>query len=244
MGDHILLCGDATKKEDVEKLMGTEKADLIFTDPPYGVNYAAKNVYLNKVSKGNRIIKPIENDNKTETETYEFYKSACSNMNMIGKPGCSFYICSAPGTSQLSILTAIKDSGLQVRQFLVWLKNHFAFGKSDYQSKYELILYGWLKGTHKWYGGRGKTNVWEFDRVQKSNLHPTMKPVELIIEAIENSSQRNEIVFDAFGGSGSTLIACEKTNRKCRMIEIDPLYCQIIVNRWETLTGKKAQKKI
>ena len=235
LGDHRLLCGDATKKDDVERLMDGRKADMVFTDPPYGVDYSAKNEFLNKADKGNHIQTPIENDN---IKNYiKFFKDFLSVLPLADYN--SFYI-SISDQKLKCLLIAISELNYKASQILVWVKNNHVLGRQDYYNKHELIVYGW-KNHHKFYGGTS-FSVWEFDRPVKSELHPTMKPINLIENGIINSSLKNMIVYDCFLGSGSTLIACEKTNRKCYGMEIDPHYCDVIIKRWEDFTGGKAEK--
>ena len=239
LGIHRIMCGDATKIEEVEKLMDGQKADMVFTDPPYGVSYAAKNEALNAIAPGNRIQTPIENDHKTVDERYQLWLAAFSNINAISKEGFSYYVCSPQGGElMMMMMMALRDSGLQVKHTIVWVKNNIVIGRSDYHYKHEPILYGWGKGTHQFYGGRTKNSVWSFDKPLKSDLHPTMKPIALVVEAINNSSKSEDIVLDLFGGSGSTLIACEQTNRTCYMMELDPRYCDVIRKRYAQFIGK------
>ena len=203
--------------------------DMIFTDPPYNVNYA------------NDAGDKIQNDNLGKG-FYNFLFSACNNMLKVCKG--AVYICMS--TSELhSLYKAFTEAGGHWSTFIIWAKNHFTLGRSDYQRKYETILYGWKEGNKRhWCGDRNQSDVWNFAKPSSNDLHPTMKPVELISQAIENSSKTGDIVFDPFAGSGSTLIACEKLNRMARLIEIDPKYCDVIIKRWEQFTNKKAEKAI
>lgn len=243
LGAHKLMCGDATDNQCVQKLMTKDKANLVFLDPPYGVDYASKNKALNALGQGNRIHRPINGDAQSPDKMYILWISVFKLLQAVCVDGFSYYVCSPQGGElMMMMIMALRDAGLQVKHTIIWVKNHLVLGRSDYHYRHEPILYGWGKGTHKFYGGRNKNSVWEFDKPITSRLHPTMKPIALISEAIKNSSKRCDIVLDLFGGSGSTLIACEQTNRKCRMMEIDPLYCQVIIIRWETITGKKATK--
>lgn len=235
LGEHRLMCGDATSKEDVDKLMNGNKADMVFTDPPYGVNYSSKNEFLNKIDKGNRNQTPIEND---YIEDYnKFFKGFLENLPL--KENNSIYI-TISDQKLLELLESARETDTKMSQILVWVKNNHILGRQDYSNKHELIFYGW-KGKHKYYGNFD-TTVWEINRPSSSKEHPTMKPLKLMERAILNSSQKEQIVYDPFGGSGSTLIACEQTNRKCYMMEIDPNYCSVILERWEKYTNKKAQK--
>jgi site-specific DNA-methyltransferase (adenine-specific) len=245
LGRHRLMCGDSTKIEDIEKLMNGQKADMVFTDPPYGVSYADKNAALNIAEKGNRIQSPIEGDHKTVDEMYQMWLSAFSNMNVISKDGFSYYVCSPQGGElMMMMMMALKESGVQVKHTIIWVKNNIVLGRSDYHYKHEPILYGWGKGPHQFYGGRTKNSVWNFDKPLKSDLHPTMKPIALIAEAINNSSKSDDIILDLFGGSGSALIACEQTNRVCYCSEIDNKYVDVIIKRWMKFAGKRAYKII
>ena len=245
LGEHRLMCGDSTVITDVEKLMNGEKADMVFTDPPYGVSYAEKNEFLNSAGTGHRLTRAIENDSKSPTEMYDFWIEAFKNIYAFTTDKVSYYITAPQGGDLLLLLLqAIRDSGFALKHQLVWNKNNHVLGRCDYNYKHEPIIYGWkLDGTHTFYGnGKMKTSVWDFPKPHQSKLHPTMKPVELIGEALLNSSKQNDLIIDLFGGSGSTLIACEQLKRKCYMCEIDPHYCDVIITRWETLTGKQAQR--
>ena len=238
LGSHRLLCGDATKKEDVERLMDGKKADMVFTDPPYGVAYSSKNKFLNNIDKGNRIQADIQNDMLSEKETQNFwYKYFLLTKDYLNKVH-SYYIFS-PQIQGMMMMMMMK-AGMPYRHVLIWVKNNHVLGRTDYNYKHEPILFGWLeKGTHKFYGqGQQKFSVWEYDKPIKSDLHPTMKPIALIENALLNSSKKNEICIDSFLGSGSTLIACEKTNRICYGMEIDPHYCDVIVERYCKYIGK------
>jgi len=242
LGNHRVLCGDATKKEDVAKLMQGEKVDMIFTDPPYGVDYSSKNEDLNKWDNGNRNQKEIENDAKSVEDMGGLWFQVFSVIKDYLASYNSYYICSPQGGELLMMMMMMmQKSGLGMRHMIIWNKNNHVLGRTDYNYKHEPLLYGWFN-KHKFYGnGQFKFSVWDIAKPQKSDLHPTMKPVELMINAILNSTLHDMIVLDVFGGSGSTLIACEKTERQCRMMEIDPQYCQVIIDRWEKLTGKKSQ---
>lgn len=246
LGEHRLLCGDSTKKEDVEWLMQGEKADMVFTDPPYAVNYGADQDILNKKSGGKSKLtaRPIMGDNMTAKECSEkLWRPAFKNMYDFAKDNCSFYMTMCQGGDQMMMM--MMSENWQVKHELIWVKSSpvFSMGRLDYDYQHEPILFGWKK-KHNWYGGgQFLKSIWEIDKPHKSKEHPTMKPIALMENALLNSSQRDEICLDLFGGSGSTLIACEKTERKCRMIELDPQYCQVIIDRWEQLTNKKAEKQ-
>lgn len=244
LGEHRLMCGDSTVITDVEKLMNGEKADMVFTDPPYGVSYAEKNAFLNSVGTGHRLTNAIENDSKKPTEMYDFWVESFKNIYAFTTDKVSYYITAPQGGDLLLLLQAIRDCGFALKHQLIWNKNNHVLGRCDYNYKHDPIIYGWkLDGTHTFYGkGKMKTSVWDFPKPHQSKLHPTMKPVELIVEALLNSSKQDDIVIDLFGGSGSTLIACEQLKRKCRMMELDPHYCDVIITRWENLTGKQSQR--
>lgn len=246
LGEHRLMCGDSTVITDVEKLMNGEKADMVFTDPPYGVSYAEKNEFLNSAGKAMACPRAIANDSKTPTEMYDFWVEAFKNIYAFTTDKVSYYITAPQGGDLLLLLLlqAVRDCGFALKHQLVWNKNNHVLGRCDYNYKHEPIIYGWkLDGTHTFYGkGKMKTSVWDFPKPHQSKLHPTMKPIELIGEALLNSSKEGDKVIDLFGGSGSTLIACEQLKRKCYMCELDPHYCDVILTRWETLTGKQAQR--
>ena len=231
-GDHKVLCGDSTMIDAYQNLMGEELADMVFTDPPYNVNYA--NSAKDKMRGTNR---PIKNDNLGD-EFGEFLYDVCTNLMMMCKG--AMYICMS--SSELHTLqSAFKDAGGKWSTFIIWAKNTFTLGRADYQRQYEPILYGWKDGNeHFWCGARDQSDVWFVNKPVKNDLHPTMKPIELVERALHNSSKTKDIVLDAFGGSGSTMIACEKTNRRARLIELDPKYADVIVRRWQDYTGKKA----
>lgn len=232
LGEHKILCGDATNIEDYQKLLGDELADMTITDPPYNVNYA--NTAKDRLRGKER---PILNDNIGE-EFKSFLQTACHNILNVTKG--AVYI--AMGSSELDTLqAAFRAAGGRWSTFIIWAKNHFTLGRADYQRQYEPILYGWKDGAqHYWCGARDQGDVWHIKKPQKNDLHPTMKPVELMERAISNSSKTRDIVLDPFGGSGTTLIACEKTNRRARLIELDPKYVDVIVKRWQDFSGQQA----
>lgn len=247
LGNHRLMCGDSTDENDVQKLMGGEKADLIVTDPPYGVSYTEKNEYLNSIGPSKHLIctKAIENDSKTPEEMYEFWFKVFGNLHANTTNEAAYYITAPQGGDLLlRLLQSVRDSGFKLRHILCWNKDNHVLGRCDYNYKHEPIVYGWKqKGTHHFYGaGKFKTSVWDIPKPLKNELHPTMKPIELIAECLLDCSIEGQSVLDLFGGSGTTLIACEQLNRNCRMMELDPHYCDVIIARWEKLTGKKAVK--
>ncbi|MBX9944854.1 MAG: site-specific DNA-methyltransferase [Reyranella sp.] len=233
-GVHRVLCGDATVRADVEKLLDGELADMAFTDPPYNVNYA--NSAKDKLRGKNR---PILND--ALGEGFEaLLHAASTNMLAVTKGG--IYICMS--SSELDTLQkAFREAGGKWSTFVIWAKNTFTLGRADYQRQYEPILYGWKDGAdHYWCGARDQGDVWFFDKPVKNDLHPTMKPMALVERAIRNSSKSRDIVLDPFGGSGTTMIAAERTGRRARLLELDPGYTDVIVNRWEGMSGRKAEK--
>jgi len=229
LGNHRLLCGDATLLSDVERVLDGGLADLTFCDPPYNVDYAG--------GASRKTDRRIENDNLGNAFEAFLY-DACVNIVSVTKGG--IYICMS--SSELHTLQkAFVDAGGHWSTFIIWAKNRFTLGRSDYQRQYEPILYGWKEGTdHFWCGARDQGDVWFIDRPHKNDLHPTMKPVALVERAVRNSSKSRDIVLDPFGGSGTTLIACEKAGRSGRLIEMDPKYADVIVKRWQEFTGLKA----
>lgn len=237
LDNHYVLCGDATKKEDVDRLMQGKKADMVFTDPPYNVNNSGKNELLNLYEEGNRIQTPLQNDILTEQEYDKFNDLWFNNVLDMLNDYNSVYVCG----SHESFDFIKRYKAFIISNILVWVKNGMVLGRKDYKGQHEYILYGW-KTHHKWYGDNSQTTIWNFNKPTRNDLHPTMKPVELIEKAINNSSQYNQIVLDVFLGSGSTLIACENTNRICYGLEIDPVYVETTIQRWEKLTNKQREK--
>ncbi len=235
LGEHRVLCGDATDPVALETLMGSDLADMAFTDPPYNVNYA--NTAKDKQRGTHR---PILNDNLGEGFA-GFLSAACANLLNYSKG--AVYI--AMSSSELDTLQlAFRGAGGKWSTFIIWAKNTFTLGRADYQRQYEPILYGWRDGVdHFWCGDRDQGDVWFINKPVKNDLHPTMKPVELVERAIRNSSKTRDIVLDLFGGSGTTLIAAEKTQRRARLVELDPKYVDVIVKRWQDYTGKKASRQ-
>lgn len=242
LGNHRLMCGDSTKKEDIQKLMNGEKADMVFTDPPYGVSYSDKNSFLNSIDKGNSIQDEIKNDNLSLYDIKTFILEAFCRIKDILNEVSSYYITAPQGGDLLMMMESMKNAGIPFRHCLIWVKNNHVLGRTDYNYKHEPILYGWVN-THKFYGnGNHKFSTWEINKPIKNDLHPTMKPIELVANAILNSSKENDAIADIFGGSGSTLIACEQTKRRCFMMEIEPKYIDVIIKRWEDFTGQKSIK--
>jgi DNA modification methylase len=232
LGDHRLLCGDATVLADIERVMDGHLADICFTDSPYNVDYA--NTAKDKL-RGKR--RPILNDNLGDGFEAFLY-DACVNVLAVVKG--SIYWCMS--SSELHTLqAAFARAGGHWSTFVIWAKNTFTLGRADYQRQYEPMLYGWKQGNdHYWCGARDQGDVWFFDKPVKNDLHPTMKPVALVERAVRNSSKTRDIVLDPFGGSGTTLIACEKAGRQARLVELDAKYCDVICRRWQELTGGTA----
>jgi len=227
LGKHRLLCGDATNAEDVKRVLDGDVADIVWTDPPYNVDYVGKTA--KKLTIGNDAL---------GGKFYDFLFDALSNL-LLSCRG-AIYVCMS--SSELHTLyKAFVDAGGHWSTFIIWAKHHFTLGRSDYQRMYEPILYGWREGSsHYWCGDRNQGDVWPVKRPMANVDHPTKKPVELVQKAIENSSQLGDIVLDTFAGSGSTMVACEKTGRAARLIEYDPGYCDVIVKHWQGLTGGRA----
>lgn len=245
LGEHRLMCGDSTKPEDVEKLMGSDKADMVFTDPPYGVSYTEKNEYLNRIGGGDRLTNPIENDSMEPTDMYDFWVKSFTLMHEHTSDRMAYYITAPQGGDLLLLLLqAVRDSGFMLKHQIIWNKNNHVLGRCDYNYKHEPIIYGWkIGGTHNFIGGsKYKTSVWDIPKPLHNDLHPTMKPIELIIACLQDNSEKGYAVIDLFGGSGSTLIACEQLDRKCYMMELDPHYVDVIIERWEKFTGQKSIK--
>ena len=224
MGRHRLVCGDSTKAETFDLLMAGAKANLVITDPPYNVNYEG--------SAGK-----IQNDNMGKEAFYEFLLAAFRNTAAIMADDASIYVFHAD-TEGLNFRRAFADAGFYLSGCCIWKKQSLVLGRSPYQWQHEPVLYGWKKsGKHQWYTGRKETTIWEFDKPKKNGDHPTMKPIPLLAYPIMNSSMSNTLVVDPFGGSGSTLIACEQTDRSCNTIELDPKFCDVIVKRYIEQVG-------
>jgi len=229
LGQHRLMCGDSTNLDHVTKLMNGELADMVWTDPPYNVAYEGKTADA----------LTIENDSFDSSESfYDFLYAAFSNYSAVSKPGASIYICHADSEG-LNFRKAMIDSGFLFKQCIVWNKNTMVMGRQDYQWKHEPILYGWKDGaSHYFVEDRNLTTVWDFNKPNKSVDHPTMKPLELVKYAINNSSKRDQLVIDFFGGSGSTLISADMLGRKCYTIELDPRYVDVIRKRYAAHTNQ------
>ena len=232
LGQHRLLCGDSVQMESVEKVLAGGLADMVFCDPPYNVNYGA--TMKDKLRGKARAIK---NDDLGD-DFEQFLRDACVNMLAVTKG--ALYICMS--SSEIHTLQkAFREAGGHWSTFVIWAKNTFTMGRSDYQRQYEPILYGWKEGTdHFWCGARDQGDVWFIKKPHVNDLHPTMKPVELVERAILNSSKGRDTVLDLFGGSGTTLIACEKSGRQARVIELEPKYCDVICRRFTDFSGKTA----
>ncbi len=273
LGNHRLMCGDATSTQDIIRLMDGQLVNMVFTDPPYNVNYQG----------GTKAKLKIKNDNMPLEKFKKFLLQAFSNMYTASAPGAAIYVCHADNAGNC-FRESFVAAGWSLRQCLIWVKNSFVLGRQDYQWQHEPILYGWKPGaSHKFYGGRkqssviepnpiiaesldngktllhiltengetilevneykvmpgGENTIWRCERPIKNDVHPTMKPISLCARAIINSSRKGGLVLDLFGGSGSTLIAAEQTGRKCFIMELDPIYATVIINRYEALTGKK-----
>lgn len=225
VGKHRLLCGDATSAEDVNLLMAGKTANLILTDPPYGVSFKASDGLT------------IKNDSLKGEEFYNFLLSAFQNMaDHLEKGGAAY--CFHADTEGLTFRKAFVDAGFHLAGVCIWVKNSLVLGRSDYQWQHEPVLYGFLQnGKHPWYAGRSETTIWNFDKPKRNKDHPTSKPLDLLGYPIKNSTQENAIVLDTFGGSGSTLMACEQLNRTCMTMELDPKYASVILRRYVEDTG-------
>lgn len=238
LGQHRLMCGDSTKEDDVAKLMDGEKADMVFTDPPWNVNYGA-------VGKGNAMgYKPrtIMNDFMGEEDFKNFMDGTFESMNFASKDGCMTYVVMSPQEWGNMMLT-LASNDYHWSSTVIWNKDRLVMSRKDYHTKYEPIWYGWKNGDARLHPltDRKQSDVWDIDRPKASELHPTMKPIELVSRAIQNSSNKNDIVLDLFGGSGSTMIASEQTERINYSMELDPRYVDVIIRRWEEFTGNKAE---
>ena len=226
LGRHRMVCGDATSEADMVLLMGSLKVNLVVTDPPYGVSYESADG------------KTIQNDNLSGEKYYEFLLSAFRNMTAHLAEGGSAYVFHAD-TEGLNVRRAFKEAGFHISGVCVWAKNSLVLGRSPYQWQHEPVLFGWLpNGKHRWFADRKQSTIWNFDKPKRNAEHPTMKPVPLLAYPIKNSSAPNGVVLDPFGGSGSTLIACEQTDRICWMLELDPKYASVICLRYAQNYGE------
>lgn len=232
LGNHRLICGDSTDEKVILQLMDGEKADLLLTDPPYNVNYEG----------GTKDKLKIKNDNMDNDSFRQFLRNAFTTADSVMRAGAVFYIWHSDSEGY-NFRGACFDIGWKVRECLIWNKNSLVLGRQDYHWKHEPCLYGWKEGaSHLWASDRKQSTVLNFDRPSVNDLHPTMKPVALFSYQLTNNTHEGDLVLDVFGGSGTSIIACEQTNRKCRTCELDPHYCDVILQRWENLTGKKAVK--
>ncbi len=230
LGTHRLLCGDSTQQEAVARLCGPALADLVFTDPPYNVDYEGYT--------GDKLT--IQGDRMTPEDFRRFLMAAFSCYRSILKPGASLYVCHA-STVQREFQNALETAGLEVRCQIIWAKNTFAWGFGRYKFQHEPIFYCHIAGqSDAWYGDKSQSTLWLEKKPAANRLHPTMKPVELIERALLNSSKAGDVIVDLFGGSGSTLIGCERRGRQALLMEIDPKYTDVIVNRWQAFTGREA----
>jgi len=233
IGEHRLLCGDSTQTDTFEKLMQGELADMVVTDPPYNVAYEG----------GTKEKLTIQNDSMGNDDFYKFLYDFYTALTTAVRKGGAIYVWHA-SSEIINFAKAMVDAGWLLKQQLIWVKNSMVMGRQDYQWKHEPCLYGWLKGdSHKWYSDRKQTTIIEFDRPNRNAEHPTMKPIGLFAYQIENSSKIGDIVIDAFGGSGTAMIACEQLKRKARVIEYDPRYCQVILERMIKLDPTLKVKK-
>jgi len=231
LGDHRLLCGDASSPTDLQRLMGDEEADLVWTDPPYGVVYVGKTA--DELT--------IENDDLQGDALRDFLRETLGNAWSVTRPGGAWYVAAPAGPNFLPFAQVLTEFEVW-RQTLVWVKDSLVLGRSDYHYRHEAIFYGWKRGkAHRPPPERSFDTVWEVPRPKRSEDHPTMKPVPLVRRAITNSTPLEAVVLDPFGGSGSTLIAAEQSARRARLLEIDPRYCDVTIRRWEQYTGHQAE---
>lgn len=246
LGRHRLMCGDSSNLDDIHILVaGGGTPIMVFTDPPYGVAIGDKNKMLESVQTSGRITENIIGDTLSTDELYDLLLKCFSNLRSVCDESCSYYVSSPQGGEiGLMMMMMMRDAGLPVRHNLIWAKNSatFSMGRLDYDYKHEPIFYTWTK-RHRFYGKNDNTLL-EFDKPRANKLHPTMKPVALVAHLMENSSKAGDTVMDIFGGSGTTLIAAEQLDRNCLMMELDPHYCDVIIARWEELTGLKAEKVV
>ena len=245
LGDHRLMCGDSTDLETVKALMGGALADMVFTDPPYGVAIGDKNKVLQSVQKAGRIEENIANDTLGVDDLYKVLQKAMENVRLSCKEDASYYVCAPPGGDfGLMMMMMMKDAGLAVRHQIVWNKSAatFSLGRLDYDYKHEAIMYTWTKKHHNYRKGSMRTSVWDVEKPRSCDLHPTMKPLALIENALLDGTKEGDLVLDAFGGSGSTMMAAEQLGRRAYLMELDPHYCDVILARWEKLTGRTAEK--
>lgn len=243
LGEHRLMCGDSTDEAAIKRLMDGDKADMVFTDPPYGVSIGDKNAALNSVQPSGRCCKNIENDTLSADELYPILVKAMTNARLSCKEDACYFVTSPQG-GELGLMMMMKDAGLPVRHMLIWEKNSatFSLGRLDYDYQHEPIFYTWTKKHHNYRKGQYRTTIWKYDKPRKCDLHPTMKPVELVANCLNDATKAGDIALDVFGGSGTTMIACEQLGRRARLMELDPHYCDVIIARWEKFTGMTAEK--
>lgn len=245
LGRHRLAAGSTADEAAMTRLMNGALANMVFTDPPYGVAVGSKNQMLDDVAGGEsgRCTEDIYGDTMSESDLHDMLLQAMTNIRLSCRDDASFYVTSPQGGSLgLMMMMMMREAGLEVRHMLIWKKSSptFSMGRLNYEYQHEPIFFTWTK-KHIWYGnGKFHTSVWDVDKPRKCDLHPTMKPIALVENAILNSTTEGDLVLDGFGGSGTTLIACEQLGRTCYMMEIDPKYVQVIINRWEAMTGEKA----
>ena len=235
LGNHRLMCGDSTSIDAVDKLLENRTANMLFTDPPYLMDFTG-GIHADGSKSFNSKHGQIKNDKMSKEDGEDFLDAI--NSIILAKVDGAFYI-TFYRLGVDSYYASMNRVGLKSRSLVIWDKGNHTLSNSDYMSMYEPIFYGWVN-SHKFYGGKNGMDIWRIKRTAKNDLHPTMKPVELVEKAIIDGSQINGLVLDLFGGSGSTLVACEKNNRDCRMMELDPKYCDVIIKRWEEFTGKQA----
>jgi DNA modification methylase len=241
LGEHRLLCGDATESDSYARAGLGQPFDLLITDPPYGVSYADKNRYLNLSLKGNRIQEPIKNDHQSPEEMGRLWQASFAAASRALKRGAAYYVTGPQGGDLLLLfMRTLHDAGLPPRHTLIWAKNNHVLGRCDYHYQHEPIIYGWRDAGHKFYGGRSQTSLWQIPKPLKSDQHPTQKPVELYVRAINNSTKSGDSVLDPFSGSGPAIIASEQTGRRAATIELDAHYVDVAVERWQNFTGKQA----
>lgn len=244
LGRHRLVCGDSTDPATYELLLGDETVDCLFTDPPYGVAYQEA-LSLHEAAARNRRSDGLEvtNDNLGFAGTQKLITDALSPIPL--KPGGVLYVCCPPGDLQAAFIQGLADAGLRARHQIVWVKDRFVMGRCDYHYRHEVILYGWKEGAgHYFVDDHTQDSVWEIPRPGVSKEHPTMKPVELVVRALSNSTLRDDIILDPFGGSGTTLIAAEMTGRRARIVELDEGYCDVIRSRWEKFSASQAMPNV
>lgn len=240
LGRHRLMCGDSTLLDNVEKLMDGQLVDLLLTDPPYNVALGMESVEEAKRRKRRTDGLIIQNDKMDDDSFYDFLLSVFSNAYTVMKAGACFYIWYA-SREHCNFESALFEAGLETRQQLIWRKSSLVMGRQDYQWNHEPCLYGWKDGAgHLWASDRKQTTVVDFDKPAKNDLHPTMKPIGLFDYQIKNNTKGGDVVLDLFGGSGTSIMACEQNGRNCYTMEFDPRYVDAIINRWEQFTGQKA----